>query len=97
QYFNPLVAVYLFPPGEDFNKVRAFERYDATRNLLTQSWLFGDNGLMMQNPYWVAQRDIFKNKKERYLTTLSLRYHIADWISLSGRVRLDKGDEKAEK
>jgi hypothetical protein len=28
QYFNPLIAVYLFPPGDDFNKVKAFERYN---------------------------------------------------------------------
>jgi TonB-linked SusC/RagA family outer membrane protein len=97
QYFNPLIAVYLFPPGDDFNKVRAFERYDASRNLMKQSWLYGDNGLMMQNPYWVTQRDIFQNKKERYMTTLSLKYNVANWINLSGRVKMDKANEKNEK
>ena len=25
QYFNPLIAVYLFPAGDDFNKVKSFE------------------------------------------------------------------------
>lgn len=97
QYFNPLVAMYLFPPGEDFNKAKAFERYDPSRNLMKQSWLFGDNGLMMQNPFWVTERDIFQNKKERYMTTLSLKYNLADWINLSGRVKLDKSNDKNEK
>lgn len=97
QYFNPLVAVYLFPPGEDFNKVKAFERYNPSRNLMTQSWLYGDNGLLMQNPYWVTNRDLFQNKKERYMTTMSLRYNLADWINISGRVKLDKANDKNEK
>jgi len=97
QYFNPLIPVYLFPPGDDFNKVKAFERYDPSRNLMTQFWPYGDNGFMMQNPYWVTQRDIFENKKERYMTTLSLRYNVKDWINVSGRVKLDKANDKDEK
>jgi TonB-linked SusC/RagA family outer membrane protein len=97
QYFNPLVAVYLFPPGDDFNKVKAFERHDPARNLMTQWWSFGDNGLMMQNPYWVTHRDLFENKKERYMGTMTLRYNVKDWISLQGRVKLDKANEKNEK
>lgn len=97
QYFNPLAAVYLFPPGDDFNRVKAYERYNASRNLMDQWWEYGDNGLMMQNPYWVTQRDIFQNKKERYMTTLSLKYNINNWINLTGRVKMDKNNEKAEK
>lgn len=97
QYFNPLMAVYLFPAGDDFNKVKSYERYNPSRNLSTQYWPYGDNGLMMQNPYWVAKRDLFENEKERYMTTLSLKYNIADWINISGRARLDKNNEKAEK
>lgn len=97
QYFNPLVAVYLFPAGDDFDKVKAFERYDPSRNLMTQWWSYGDNGLMMQNPYWVTQRDLFPNKKERYMTTASLRYALADWITLSGRAKMDKFNEKYER
>lgn len=97
QYFNPLVAVYLFPPGDDFNRVKAFERHDAARNLMTQWWAYGDNGLMMQNPYWVTHRDLFENKKERYMGTLSLRYNIKDWLFVQGRVKMDKANEKNEK
>ena len=97
QYFNPLIAVYLFPPGDDFNKAKSFERYDPSRNLMTQYWPYGDNGFMMQNPYWVTERDLFKNKKDRYMTTLSLKYSLADWINISVRVKMDKDNEKDEK
>jgi TonB-linked SusC/RagA family outer membrane protein len=97
QYFNPLVAVYLFPPGDDFNRVKAFERYDPSRNLMTQFWPYGDNGLTMQNPYWVTQRDLFQNKKERYMTSLSLKYNINSWMNISARAKMDKDNEKDEK
>lgn len=99
QYFNPLVAVYLFPPGDDFNKAKAFERYDPSRNLMRQAWqdIFGDNGLMMQNPYWVTHRDLFQNKKERYMATATLRYNLASWISLQGRAKFDKANDKNER
>ncbi len=96
QYFNPMVAVYLFPPGEDFNKVKAFERYDPSRNLMTQFWPFGDNGLMMQNPYWVTQRNMFPNKKDRYMTNATLKYELNNWINITGRVKMDKNNEKVE-
>ena len=97
QYFNPLIPVYLFPPGDDFNKVKTFERYSPARNLMTQYWPYGDNGLMMQNPYWITQRDLFPNTKEHYMATMSLKYNIADWIYISGKAKLDKENEKDEK
>lgn len=97
QYFNPLVAAYLFPPGDDFNRVRAYERYNSSRNLMAQFWPYGDNGLMMQNPFWVTQRDLFENKKERYIANAALRYNLKSWLNLSGRVKLDKNNEKSEK
>ncbi|MGB3007608.1 MAG: SusC/RagA family TonB-linked outer membrane protein [Chitinophagaceae bacterium] len=97
QYFNPLIAIYLFPPGDNFDRVQTYERNTPSRNLMTQFWPYGDNGLMMQNPYWVTQRDLFQNKKERYMTTLSLKYNLAKWINITGRVKLDKDNEKAEK
>ncbi len=97
QYFNPLIPVYLFPAGDDFSKAAVFERYDASRNLKTQFWPYGDQGLSMQNPYWITERDQFINHKERYMTNATLRYKFADWINLSGRVKLDKSNDRYEK
>ena len=96
EYHNPLVAVYLFPPGDDFNKVKAFERYNAERNFATQFWPYED-GLGQQNPYWVTDRELFANKKMRHMITGSLRYEFMKGIDLSGRVKVDLGQEQFER
>lgn len=97
QYFNPLVAIYLFPPGDDFLKVKSFERYNASRNFQTQFWPYGDQGLSMQNPYWVTERNLFMNDKGRYMANGSLKYEFANWINLSARAKLDKSSDRYEK
>ena len=97
QYFNPLIPVYLFPPGDDFSKVEVFERYDASRNFKVQFWPYGDEGLSMQNPYWISERDKFINHKDRYMTNMSLKYEITDWMHISGRAKLDKSNDRYEK
>lgn len=96
-YFNPLVPVYLFPPGDDFEKVKSYERYDAARNFKTQWWSYGDQGLSMQNPYWIMNRNMFINNKNRTMTSASLKYEFADWINLSGRAKIDQSNDKYEK
>ena len=89
QYFNPLVPVYLFPRSDDFAKYQTFERYDPSRNFKTQYWPYGDQGMMMQNPYWITERDKFNNYKDRFLTGAGLKYDLADWINVSARVKYD--------
>jgi TonB-linked SusC/RagA family outer membrane protein len=95
QYHNPLLPVYLFPPGDDFRKVEVYQRYDASRNLQTQFWPY-DAGFSEQNPYWITEKERQINHKVRYMTNLSLTYKFADWINLAGRVRLDTDNERHE-
>jgi len=97
QYFNPLIPVYLFPAGDDFSKAQIYERYDASRNFQTQFWPYGDQGLSMQNPYWITERDKFINHKDRYMSNASLKYDFAKWINLSGRIKMDKSNDRYEK
>lgn len=89
QYFNPLVPVYLFPRGEDFTPYRMFERYDEGRQLMTQYWPYGEMGMTMQNPYWITERNMFNNERDRYMANAGLKYKIFDWLDISGRVRID--------
>lgn len=93
QYFNPLVPIYLFPRGDDIAKYETFERYDASRNFKTQYWEYGEQGMMMQNPYWITERDKFNNNKNRYLIGLAAKFDITDWMNISGRVKYDGTDE----
>lgn len=92
EYWNPLIDVYLFPRGEDFNDVQLFERYDEGRQIKVQHWPWGTR----QNPYWIAYRNVRTNKKERYMLSASLKYDIADWINVSGRIRVDNANTDAE-
>ena len=95
QYFNPLTGLYLFPRGEDFNAVRAFEVYDPSREIYVQNWQYG-NDLYKQNPYWVAKRMDRTNNKHRYMVSGSLKYQITKWLDVTGRVRWDDAISQSE-
>lgn len=91
-YNNPLVGAYLFPRGNDWEDIKMYERYDVARKIYTQYWPTGDGNMTMQNPYWVNYRNLRENKKDRYMLGASLNYQILDWLSVSGRVRLDNSN-----
>lgn len=96
-YFNPIVGLYLYPRGENFEQEKYFERYSDAKGYNVQHWLPGDmGGLAAQNPYWVAYRNIRPEVKDRYMFTGSLRYEIVDWINASARVRLDNTHTERE-
>ena len=88
EYYNPIVALYLFPRGENFDGVRTYEVYDPVRKINVQNWNYGD-AYSMQNPYWMVNRMPATNKKDRYMINGSLKWQIADWIDVTGRARAD--------
>jgi len=89
QYWNPVMAAYLFPRGDDWNEIKMYERWDTSRNIYTQYWPQGIDTFTGQNPYWIAYRNLRENNKDRYMLSGSLSYKILDWLSVSGRVRVD--------
>ena len=95
-YSNPIVPVYLFPRGDDFNLIKVFERWDPARKIKTMFWPQGEGDLRMQNPYWLAYRNLRTNDKKRYMLSVSLSYDITDWLNISGRVRVDNSSTKYE-
>ncbi|MDO5017044.1 MAG: SusC/RagA family TonB-linked outer membrane protein [Porphyromonas sp.] len=97
EYWNPIVAAYLFPRGEDFEAIKTFERWDGTRNIPVQYWPVSEGRYGAQNPYWSAYRNLSTNNKDRYIFNTSLTYHFADWINIAGRFRLDKSNTRFER
>lgn len=97
KYFNPLTAIYTFPRSEDFHDIQIYERYDPNRNINVQYWPYGDQGLNMQNPYWIVNRNVYENKKTRYMLNSSLKYNLNKWLSVTGRVRVDNAVNKYTK
>lgn len=89
-YANPLTSIYLFPRGNDFSIYQSYERFNPGTKMMEQFWsdaLAGD--LRMQNPYWIAYRNLRNNNKHRYMLNLTVSYDILDWLNVSGRVKVD--------
>ncbi|WP_031528220.1 SusC/RagA family TonB-linked outer membrane protein [Dyadobacter crusticola] len=49
-----------------------------------------------QNPYWTAYQFIKTDKKDRIITSGSLKYQLTDWLFVQGRVGMDKYSRRAE-
>lgn len=90
EYWNPIVAAYLFPRGESFEGIKTFERYDNVRNFPTQYWPISDSRFANQNPYWTVYRNLAPDDKDRFMFNAGLTYNIFDWLSVAGRIRIDK-------
>lgn len=95
-YSNPVTPVYLFPRGDNFSLVKTFERWDPARKIKTMFWPQGEGDLRMQNPYWIAYRNLRLNNRRRYMLSAALSYDITPWLNLSGRVRIDNSTTKYE-
>ena len=89
QYWNPVMAAYLFPRGENFNEMKVFERWDESRRIPVQYWPVSEPTYASQNPYWTAYRNVATNDKRRYMFNFGLTYKIAPWINVAARYRLD--------
>ena len=96
QYMNPVLPVYLFPAGGDWSMIEIYERYNAERNMKTQFWPY-EHDLSMQNPYWITERQLYQNTKNRLMGSAQLKYQIAPWINISGRAKIDRTTELQEK
>ncbi|PZP43465.1 MAG: SusC/RagA family protein [Pseudopedobacter saltans] len=96
QYFNPILATYLFPRGEDFDAVNYYERYDASRRIPVQYWPYGNQALALQNPYWTTNRMLFPNNKNRYMFTGAISYKPLNWFTIAARGRIDNTYQESE-
>lgn len=88
-YGNPLVGALLYPRGNAWGDVKSYEHYDSERKINTQYWPVGDYGMTVQNPYWINYRNLNENSKDRYMLGANVSYKIFDFLTLSGRVRID--------
>ena len=93
-YYNPLPGLYLFPRSDDFEDVRMYERTDEVLGYKTQYWPYGENGIGMQNPYWVQNRMLRENNKKRYMMNGTLTWKITDWLDVKGRVAIDNNSNR---
>ena len=101
---NPIAGLYLYPRGENFAQERYFERYDPDLGYAKQYWYAGsgtadtpaDMGENIQNPYWVAYRNVRPESKDRYFLSSKLFFNISNRLSLTTRFSLDNSYYKRE-
>ena len=89
QYMNPIIPVYLMAPSYTLATYQSFEMYDTSREFKTQYWPWGEQGLGMQNPYWVINRDNLTNHKNRFLVSGGVTYELVKGLTLAARAKMD--------
>ena len=95
EYMNPLLPLYLFPRGENFDAVRTYKIWNPGRGIYEQNWI-GSTDMHMQNPYWIAYEMNKDSKKQRYMANASLKYQLTKWLDIIGRVRIDNATIDSE-
>ena len=95
-YFNPIVGAYLYPRGMNFESEKYFERYNNELGYNAQNWQPGGMGMDVQNPYWIAYRNLRPEAKDRYMLYGSLKYDITDYLNVAGRLRMDNTYSESE-
>lgn len=91
---NPITGAYLFPRGEDWNGYKSsYEGYDPALNTNTQKWTnLGQE--QFSNPYWMLNRQRPVSDRNRYEFGGSVKYDIMAGLSVTGRLRYERGEEK---
>ena len=97
QYHNPLVALYLMPRGDDLNKYKVYERYNSEKYYDVQYWPYGNQGMAIENPYWIVNRENMSNHKSRYMFSANLNYKVFEWMNVVGRMRVDNSNDTYER
>lgn len=97
QYYNPLPALYLYPRGENMDDMRMYEEFDEIRGIPSQRWKWKEQGMDMQNPYWIVNRNLYGTKKDRYMFNAGLKYDILEWLNVAGRIRVDNANSDYER
>lgn len=95
-YFNPIVGAYLYPRGMNFESEKYFERYNNELGYNKQSWQPGGMGMDVQNPYWIAYRNLRPEAKDRYMLYANLKYDITKYLNVAGRARIDNTYSESE-
>ncbi|MEE1944877.1 SusC/RagA family TonB-linked outer membrane protein [Pedobacter sp. KR3-3] len=91
QYYNPLTGVYLFPSASaNFDQYKNFEVFNSARNIYVQNWPYDPSGIALQNPYWVANRNLFQTERNRIMGTVTAKYNFTSYLNLQGRARIDR-------
>jgi len=76
----------------DLNRQRKayFRNSDINKNV-TWNWAntSANSPIFWDNPYWVRYENYETDGRDRYFGNVNLKYDVADWLNLTGRVSID--------
>jgi len=89
-YWNPLLGLYNFPRGLDFDYYKNnYQVLDQNRNIMAQNWPILTNSEGQMNPYWILNNDENDTKTKRMIANVLLNYKINKGFLLSARGTYD--------
>jgi TonB-linked SusC/RagA family outer membrane protein len=95
-YYNTLTGLYLFPVGVDITQYK--NNYGipqpARNGLLTQNWVANED--VQQNPWWILNKNPNYSTRNRMLINSSVKYDVADWLSITARGNVDRVADATE-
>lgn len=94
-YANLQRHILRLPRSISLEQAQDYEYVDPSSGKLLQNyWNPGSNG--GQNPYWIKNRVLASDIRDRLYGFTSLSYKVAPWITLMGRAGYDKYIDKFE-
>ena len=85
---NPMRAIYRQPSSISLDQAREFEFFDDSGNRRQHYWNPGTNG--GENVYWMLNRTLRDENRNRVIGMGSLRYQISDGLSVMIRSSFDQ-------
>ena len=91
---NPMRHAYRLPRNIRTEDIERFQYLNAEGVIRQNYWNVGSNG--GANPYWTINRNLKKDITDRVIALASLKYQIAEGLSIMGRSAIDRGFGKNE-
>ncbi|WP_158631058.1 carboxypeptidase-like regulatory domain-containing protein [Flammeovirga kamogawensis] len=86
---NAIASALLSPRGISKSDMQNYEVYDPVRKIYVQNWQENDTQYLTDNPYWVLNRNMIEETRDRFIVTGKAKYNISDWLWAQGRISID--------
>jgi TonB-linked SusC/RagA family outer membrane protein len=91
----PVIDIYQIPRNISTADAEQYETIDNL-GLPTPTAFPSTLSSIYQNPYWMIHRTAINETRDRVLGFVSAKYKLTDWLSITGRVNVDKTFDRGE-
>ncbi len=94
-YFNPMQSFIRMPRSLRTSDIEQYDYRDQDGALKHNIWV-PEGSTTLSNPYWAIHRRIAPTFRDRLTSFATLKYDLADWLYVQGRVSFDHIHDNAE-